>query len=228
MDDAIKQRVLKATGFSLPDAYIGLLQAGRLQFGNNSEHWAANWQTIVMTEPPALVCSPWHLAVEWFSIDELIDWAPPDYWKPNRFVSFAGNGCGDQWCWDPDRTNKHGTPILLCRHDEDEAEIFAASFSDFLYRILVESFAYISYDARNELNVDDDQYRRYLDLNIQTVAPYLHPDRVATLQGILRNDFTDDEKEECLYLITKAEKDRILEREIFIGDVGQTFEHMEP
>lgn len=226
VSEDIKQRVQDAKGFLLPDAYLELLASGRLRFGSSREDWIANWQTIVMTSPPALICAPWFMTVEWRTIDELIAWTAPDNWKSNSFVSFAENGYGDQWVWDPGRANAHGTPIMLCRHDENEAEIVAGAFSEFLYRILIEGFSHISFDARDELNVDDDQYRRYLELNVQAVAAHLMPVHLATLRTILKNDFVEDEDEECIRLISQDEKNDILKRDLS-EYVGTTFEHLD-
>ncbi|MDH3457647.1 MAG: SMI1/KNR4 family protein [Gemmatimonadota bacterium] len=225
MIDAIRQRVLKATGFSLPDAYLQLYAEGRLRFGTSREDWEANWTTIVATAPPALMCAPWFMAVEWNSIDKLITWKAPNDWKPNRFVSFAGNGYGDHWVWNPDVETERGTPVILCRHDEYSAEIIAASFSDFLYRILLEGFAAISYDSRDDLNVDDVGFKQYLDLNIETVAPYIPRAYTETLRKLLLNDFCDDQDEQCLSLLSMEDKQRIIERDLAVEGIGTTFNH---
>ncbi len=225
MTNDIKQRVLDATGFTLPDAYLALYAAGRLRFGESREDWIANWETIIATAPPALMCAPCMLKVEWHSIDEICSWTAPDFWKPNRFVCFASNGYGDEWVWDPDRTNDHGTPVIFCPHDDEEAEIFAGSFSDFLYRVLLEGFSQISYEERNELNTDDDGYKQYLELHVQTIEPHVSESQAATLREILTRPFTDNKDGEYLYLISNDEKEAILKRDLS-GEVGTTFEHM--
>ena len=225
MADDFRQNVLDATGLLLPDAYLELLDAGRLRFGESRDDWQANWQTILTTSPPALICAPWFMTVEWRPIDELIAWTAPDNWKPNRFVSFAGNGYGDQWVWDPDQATAQGTPIVLCRHDENKAEVVAGTFDEFLYRILIEGFANISFDSRDGLDVDDEEFKRYLKLNVQTVANHLPAGHLATLEAILNNDFHEDQDEERLYLIPEEEKNAILQHDLSSA-VGTIFEHM--
>lgn len=228
MIDKIQQRVLEATGFKLPDAYLHLQADGRLRFGASREDWQAHWKTIVTSSPPALICAPWFMAVEWDSVDELIAWKSPDDWKPNQFVSFAGNGFGDRWVWDPLRETERGTPVLLCRHDENRAEVIAASFSDFLYRILIESFSNISYESRDELDVDDVGFKSYLLLNVDTVASHIPVSYADTLRELLRNDLVEDDENECLSLLSQEEKQQLIERDLAIGEVGTTFRHLVP
>jgi len=226
MSESVKQRVLDATGFALPRSYLRLLALGRLKFGENREHWKRNWRTILLTEPPTLICSPWHLRVEWITVDEMLAWKAPEYWKPNRFIPFAGNGYGDLWCWDPGREEGGKCPVVLCRHDENETEIFAGSFETFLYRVLVESFADLSSDDLAELSADESQVRGYLALNVTSVAEFLPAEHVATLMNILKKEFRTGSEEDHLFLIDEAEKNQILERDVKIRDIGTTFEHM--
>lgn len=222
----IRKAVHDATGFNLPDEYLTLLDAGRLRFGVDRDDWTTNWQAIVLDSPPALVCAPWHTTVEWCTPEAMISWEAPEYWKPNAFVTFAGNGYGDRWCWDPTRKKADVAPVVLCRHDENETEIYASSFGDFLYRVLLEGFAQISYDDRDELDGDDSTYNRYLSLNVDAIERCISPRQTAALRDILTNDFQDDEDEECYFLISASEKDAIVKRDLLVDDVGTTFQHM--
>ena len=221
MPHPFQQQVLAASGFELPPAYLALLDAGRLRFGDSREDWQENWQRIALENPPALLCSPWHTSVEWLTPQELLDWTPLDNWPANRLVAFAGDGYGDYWCWNPEQSTERGTPIVIPRHDEDCVEIYAASFEDFLFRVLLESFAEITYDSRDELLVDDEELKRYLALNVDAVAEQLSPGQVGILREVLDNDLVEDEDDECYRLVSLEEKQAILEREVFIGEVGQ-------
>ena len=44
---------------------------------------------------------------------------------------------------------------------------------------------------------------------MQAVALHLPDNHVATLRSLLNNDFSDNEGEECLYLISDSEKSKI-------------------
>jgi hypothetical protein len=90
-----------------------------------------------------LVCAPWYTRVEWYTPEEMTRWRPPDYWIPRPIIAFARSGSGDEWCWFPELTDDLGTRVVFCAHDENDAEIYATNFQAFLYRILLESFAYI-------------------------------------------------------------------------------------
>ena len=226
MTPTLRQRVFDTFGFSLPESYCSLSDAGRLRYGSDRDDWNASWQTIATTAPPALMCSPWHMNVEWRAPEDLLAWSPPDYWKPNSFLSFAGNGYGDEWVWDPERATIHGVAVVLCRHDEDEAEVIASSFEDFLFRITVEGFAHISFADRDSMGLDEAGYKRYLALNVMTIEPYVTGEQNRILVECLGNSFTEDPDEERLFLISDRDKQLALDR-YMAGTIGVTFEYMQ-
>jgi len=217
-----------ATGFAIPPEFIKLENAGLLRFGENYEHWRANRKQICTTRPPALVCAPWYARVEWYTPEEMARWKVPDYWIPRPIIAFAGNGIGDNWCWFPEMTDDLGTRVVFCAHDENDAEIYAANFQSFLYRILLESFAYVMPDGIADFD-GESGYKRYLELNVDVLESTLRPEWVGTLRALLAQDFVvREDEDEVLCLLDQRELKELHERHILVRDVGQHFEHMQP
>jgi len=215
-----------ATGFAIPPEFVKLEDAGLLRFGENYEHWRGNWKHICMTRPPALVCAPWYARVEWYTPEEMAHWKLPDYWIPRPIIAFAGSGSGDDWCWFPELTDDLGTRVVFCAHDENDAEIYAANFQSFLYRILLEAFAYITPNGIADFD-GESGYKRYLELNVDVLEPALQPELVGTLYALLAKDFVVRE-DKVLCLLSQRELKELHEQYILVRDVGQHFEHMQP
>jgi hypothetical protein len=215
------------TGFDIPPEYVKLEQADLLRFGESYEHWQGNWRRICLTRPPALVCAPWYTRVEWYSPEEIACWRPPDYWIPRPIVAFARSGSGDEWCWFPELTDDLGTRVVFCAHDENDAEIYAATFQAFLYRILLESFAYIG--PRGIADFDGESgYKRYLELNVGVLEFVLKPEWVETLRALLVKDFSvREDDDQVLCLLDQRELEELHEQQLLLSDVGQHFEHMQ-
>jgi hypothetical protein len=216
-----------ATGFVIPPEFVKLAEADLLRFGENYEHWRGNWKRICMTRPPALVCAPWYTRVEWYTPEEMTRWRPPDYWIPRPIIAFARSGSGDEWCWFPELTDDLGTRVVFCAHDENDAEIYATNFEAFLYRILLESFAYIGPKGIADFD-GESGYKRYLELNVAVLEFVLKPEWVETLRALLANDFAvREDDDEVLCLLDQRELEKLHEQQILLRDVGQHFEHMQ-
>lgn len=180
-----------------------------------------------MTRPPALVCAPWYTRVEWVSPEEMIDWNPPDYWVPQPVVAFARSGSGDEWCWFPELTDDLGTRVVLCAHDENDAEIYAANFQAFLYRILLESSAYIPPKGIEDFDGEAGS-KRYLELNVDVLEFVLKPEWAVTVKALLTKDFVPREDDDAvLCLLEQGELEELNEQFIRLRNVGQHFEHMQ-
>jgi hypothetical protein len=216
-----------ATDFVIPPEFVKLEEADLLRFGENYEHWRGNWKRICMTRPPALVCAPWYTSVEWYTPEEMTRWSPPDYWIPRPIIAFARSGSGDEWCWFPELTDDLGTRVVFCAHDENDAEIYATNFQAFLYRILLESFAYIG--SKGIVDFDGESgYKRYLELNVAVLEFVLKPEWVETLGALLAKDFVArEDNDQVLCLLDQRELEELHEQHILLRDVGQHFEHMQ-
>jgi len=116
---------------------------------------------------------------------------------------------------------------VFCAHDENDAEIYAANFQSFLYRILLESFAYIGPKGIADFD-GESGYKRYLELNVAVLEFVLKPEWIETFRALLAEDFVVREDDnEVLCLLDQRELEELHEQHILLRDVGQHFEHMQ-
>ncbi|MFL5807305.1 MAG: SMI1/KNR4 family protein [Roseiflexaceae bacterium] len=84
----------------------------------------------------------WLFDVEWWSLDQIRDYAYPSYYQPG-FVPFASTDTGDFWCWWPERATDAGAPVVLCPHDSIFAHIDAPHFEGWIYRRVLTYAAFL-------------------------------------------------------------------------------------
>ena len=113
--DAIQERF----GFQTPPAYQALERRGLFRYTK-----AVNTADLTKSGDQYL----WLNEMEWYQPDDLRTFEFEDHHKPG-FVPFAHTGGGDFWCWYPAMAKKDQTPVLLCLHDSEEAELFAPDFA---------------------------------------------------------------------------------------------------
>jgi hypothetical protein len=110
---------------------------------------------------------------------------------------------------------------VLCAHDENDAEIYAANLQAFLYRILLDSFAYIGPKGIADFD-GQSGYKRYLERNVAVLEFVLKPEWVETLRALLARDFVArEDDDQVLCLLDQRELEELLERHILLRDVGQ-------
>jgi hypothetical protein len=223
---------LAARGFAVPEAYVRLERMGLLRFGESREDWEANYQEICLTRPPALVCVRSDRAVEWLSPEEMLDWEAPSHWRKLGLLAFAGNGYGDLWCWHPGLDTGSGAPVVLCRHDENQTEVFANDFEAFLYRSLLEVLTYVAEDdVMADFDGTPETYLRYLRANVEVLRPYLREAWASTLGSVMEGPLTLQTSAQLgayFSLLSEVEATEILRPDVLVGSVGTTFEHMVP
>lgn len=218
--------------FKVPESYIQLHNNGRLRAGETRADWVENWHQIILSRPPALIQTKWHQSVEWWGFEEIREWEQPDYWKEsNHLIPFAGNGYGDLWAWDLSRETEKGVPVVFCLHDENQSEIYAGNFNDFLFRSLLEGFSQIDLDTYygQTFNEDESKLRKYCKLNVACVTLYLNEEKGRILDSIASdNPLILDQANDYAYLVSAADVERILNTQIFSDQVGTLFQHMIP
>jgi hypothetical protein len=206
---------------------------GVLHHGKNRQDWLKNghrghWESrFRLIKPPALGCTLGERSVYWEPPSEVAQWEPPGHWEANRFVSFAGNGYGDYWCWYPASADSFGIPVVLCPHDELEAEIFAPNFQAFLFRSILESWIGITEDALAHFDGGPSDYGKFIQANVCTLEPYLNPEWVDTLKEISERELTEHKyRFESLYSLLEPDEADALLTNFVAGRVGETFRPM--
>jgi len=205
-------------GFPIPDLYLRMERDGVLHHGKDR---------VRLIEPPALSCTSGERSVYWLPPSEVAHWDPPEYWKEGNFVTFAGNGYGDYWCWYPELADSHGLPVVFCPHDYIEAEIFAPNFEAFLFRSVLESWIGIPESALGHFDGGKSDYKKFVEANIRTLEPYLNPQWVEALNRISERELTEHKyKLESLYSLLEKDEANALLKNFVTGRVGEPFRHM--
>ncbi len=100
----------------------------------------------------------WLPEAEWIEPAEISTWEFLVEPALHGLVPFAFTGAGDPWCWWLGSPRVGAEPeIILCPHDESEAEIFAPTFAAWLFRICLE------YGTALEAASDGKEERRRLE-----------------------------------------------------------------
>lgn len=123
MNEPLYRAIADRYGFSLPEDYRRLEARGLLQL-------TAPAHASAFTQPGSYL---WLPDMEWLTPQAIADFKFEDYHLPG-FVPFACTASGDHWCWQPARTDQHGTPVLCCPHDDYFATVYAPNFAAALYR----------------------------------------------------------------------------------------------
>jgi hypothetical protein len=149
-DPQIYERIAKRFAYELPKEYRSLHERGWLTLDRPASSISATPGDgyLFMHE------------MEWYGLEEIATFDFPEFYRPHLqgLVPFAFNGAGDYWCWQCDKTDEHGTRVLLCYHDTGSAVIFAPNFETALYR---QALAYATYWVGSD-HVGLDEGRAYL------------------------------------------------------------------
>lgn len=127
----------------------------------------------------------WILEMEWYSLEEIADFAFPEYCQPHlpHLVPFAFNGAGDHWCWQTDRTDERGTRVLLCAHDDSMASVHAPDFAAALYRQIL-AYACWFYPTQGDLTAAWEEHRAFLRRYVVDLAPIFPARWIETIREL--------------------------------------------
>ena len=222
-------RVKERLGHSLPDEYLSLLADDRLGFGINHDDWSRRWLEICLTRPPALLCSPPWATVEWFTPREADEWQAPEYWVPGRYVAFADDGYGNEWCWWPELAADGRLPVVFCEHDQNEAEVYGGDFVAFLQRVMLEGFSYQTADSLASFG-GSEPLKRHLALCVDAVASHVGAAWERRLRGLLERELVQSTTDpDRWYLLDDAALAQVLrDDDVLRGGGGSKFKHMLP
>ncbi|WP_258391737.1 SMI1/KNR4 family protein [Stenotrophomonas maltophilia] len=136
----------QATGQTFPPLFKQLHAAGRLSWGATHPEWSEVVFPALQAEPPVLLYAQDYEPLEH---DELLEaWqelTAEDHYNPLRtdlqLLPFARTGGGDSYCFWSNAPGFAESPVVLVWHDDDRADVLAASYQDFLFRKMVEAVA---------------------------------------------------------------------------------------
>lgn len=153
--------------------------------------------------------------VEWL-IDGGDDLHLRPFWQAG-FIPFALNGRGDAWCFCPAREDAgtDGSPVALCCHDFPFAQLYAPSFSGWIYRRILDV-------CRGDYGLEEVRLNLWIDL----LCPMLPVSWVRTLEALKqRPAVTTLEKGRLRQaLISESEYDALVARHLNMSALDQIFE----
>ena len=170
-----------ALPFALPKAFVALAKAGRF------DYWGAPYRSLTDAKRQALIPKRmpkvlWWKPIEWDrKLQEIGRDGEDTPWRPG-LVPFAGNGCGDQYCWYP-RWQEPGAaepPIVFFVHDELESALFARTFAECLCRCMLQSYAIWDEAEDGDAKLMRTLFRAHLAI----VKPFLTVPQRKLLSGL--------------------------------------------
>jgi hypothetical protein len=222
----------RKTGFRVPDLYRRMRADGVCDYGASQSEWQATWLQRSLTNPPALLGA---LDFEWISVDAMVAWEAPDYWRPEcRFVPFAQTGAGDDYAWYPAISEGEAVPVVLAYHDQNLCEVMAPHLEGFIYLQALRGLAFADAESDKRMGLTPAQIRQSRRADVGVLRPYLRPAWIADLEAIVdrlphrwRYKLPASETEHFSQLSDDELKERI-SRELAFPHLNKTFEHMQP
>jgi hypothetical protein len=163
----------------------------------------------------------WLFDVEWWSLDQILTYTAPAYHLPG-FVPFASTDAGDFWCWWPARTTAHGTPVVLCPHDQHDGHLDAPDFAGWLYRRVLTYALW--------LPAPEQEGRAWLERWIQTLSCVWAPAWQTTIRDLVHGSLIRWEdahtKEAGQGVLTPTAYATLLQRDLATPGLDETFRWM--
>lgn len=222
-----------------PEIYHQLAENNMLDWGLSGSSWYYDTFPRLKENPPLLLfgfdIEIWNdqELVE-TSIDEMAD--DEDYRNIHsdyQFIPFAQNGAGDLYAFQFDLQKDGEVPVTLIPHDDEEAEVLAGNFQDFIFRQLLESVAEID-EGAIFYEEEEEDLKQNLFNQLKTHEPYLTAKQIEILNSIYQRDIFEYTYKipnggsfETEGLVTFDEVEEILNKEIASEHLNRNFNYTE-
>ncbi|PWN62738.1 SMI1/KNR4 family protein [Chryseobacterium viscerum] len=223
--------------FHYPEVYRRLSESGMLDWGESSADWYQRVFPKLKDNPPLLLFG---YDIEIWNDEQSISASihemseEDDYRNIHagyRFVPFAKNGAGDLYAFQFDLENGGDVPVTFIPHDDEEAEILAKNFQDFIFRQLLEAVVEIDEDSMFYEENEADLKQNLLN-QLKTHESYLAPRHIDILNEIYQRGIFEYTYKvpagntfEAEGLITFDEMEEILKREIAFDRLNAKFNY---
>ncbi|SDI27854.1 SMI1/KNR4 family protein [Chryseobacterium jejuense] len=222
-----------------PEVYRQLAENNMLDWGVSGSNWYHDTFPKLKANPPLLLfgydIEIWNdqELVE-TSIDEMSDEEDyrnihPDY----QFIPFAQNGAGDLYAFQFDLQNNGEVPVVFIPHDDEEAEILAGNFQDFIFRQLLESVTEIDEDSMF-YEEEEENLKQNLFNQLKTHEPYLTAKQIEILNTIYQRDLFEytykvpnGSSFETEGLVTFDEVEEIINQQLSFEHLNRRFNYTE-
>lgn len=224
----------KELNITYPEIYKKLYADGMLNWGESGTDWYENTFPTLKENPPLLLFGAdieiWDPLKYKSGITEILNHEIYDIHEKFKLVPFAKNGAGDLYVFQYDLEQNGEIPISFFPHDDDELEVLAKNFQDFMFRQLLESVTEIDEYSMFE-DEDEDEIKKHLNNQLRTHRPYLKEKHIEILEEIYARDIFEytyklpnGSEDEAEGLLTFDELDEILKREIDFEYLNKTFD----
>ncbi len=189
------ESVRDRTGFEIPALYRRMQSDGVLSYAG--------------PQGPVLGS---HGNLEWWSLEDVAAWEPPDDWIDTVvLVPFGAGPSGDLWCWCPSRAPNDEAPIVIAAHDVNEVEVVAREFEAWLVVATLELCA-------GAHDLEQDQAHDVLQAEVERLRPYVRDAWFTLLTDVAGRPAA----------LEPSELEEIVRREALLGSVGGVFPHTKP
>ncbi|MCA5005255.1 SMI1/KNR4 family protein [Sphingobacterium bovistauri] len=226
----------KELNISYPEIYKSLYTNGMLDWGTEENGWYTNVFPKLKENPPLLLFGAdieiWD-PIDWKGgIEEILNHEVYDIHEKFKLVPFAKNGAGDMYVFQYDLEQNGEIPISFFPHDDDELEVQAKNFQDFIFRQLLESLTEMDEYSMFEGD-SEEQIKTHLLNQLRTHQPYLTENQIAVLEEIYKRDLFEYTYKvpnggefEAYGLLTFDEVDEIVKREIDFPLLNKKMEYL--
>ena len=220
--------------YSFPKLYKTLFEADMLNWIRGFElplpegkTWADDVYPVLKENPPLLLHSGGS-DFELLTPDDILHFEFPEAWDTDthHFIPFAKTAEGNTYAFYENMEINGENPIVLIWED-DETEIVAKNFEDFIFRKMLEAADDIDKeDLEADYGKKDDaieHYRADLKADLKSIRPYLNTTYIKILEDAYDGDVVST-------LISYGFKTSKPLKEIFaemldFKEMGDTFDH---
>ncbi|WP_228377470.1 SMI1/KNR4 family protein [Chryseobacterium indologenes] len=223
--------------FKYPDLYKRLHNDNMLDWGESCPDWYLTTLPTLKKKPPLLLFGN---DIEIWKDQQLVDAAiqemseEDDYRNIHenyKFVPFAKNGAGDLYVFQYDLEDNGEVPVSFIPHDEEEGEVLAKNFQDFIFRQLLEAVIEIDEDSMF-YEEEEEELKQNLFSQLKTHEPYLSSGQIEILHTIYQRDIFEYTYKvpnghifEAEGLVTFDEVDDIINREMAFDYKNKKFNY---
>ena len=217
-----------------PEIYKKLFTNNMLNWGETGIEWYDHVFPTLKANPPLLLFGNdieiWDPIAFTSRIKEIKNRKVYDIASRYELVPFAKNGAGDLYVFQYDLKNGDDIPISFFPHDDDQLQVVAKNFQDFIFRQLLESVTEI--DEYSMFDEDEVEIKEHLHNQFRTHKPYLLPRQIEILEEIYARDIIEysyklpkGRDEEAEGLATFDEVEKILKEEIDFEYLDKEFDY---
>jgi len=227
------EELKKKHHYNFPKLFKTLWEADRLNWMRGFETplpegktWAEDVYPALKENPPLLLHSGGS-DFELLTPAEILHFEFPDEWdrEEHHFIPFAKTAEGNIYAFYENMHLDGENPVVLIWED-DETEIIAKNFEDFIFRKMLEASDDIDKDDLSADYGDDnamERYREDLQRDLETVRPYLKKEYISVLEAAYQGEVLETLISYGFTLDTPVKV--IIKKMLDFEQMGEVFEH---